>query len=188
MDKGTLQMRAPLTALICGGANTVLRDIEAAKQLFVPDAIFAVNNVVAVIKHVDFLVTVHPTKVPHWMTKRLANGYGGDSIIYWTVPGRPTPIGYEFKTSPNTKGGSGLLAISVARYLGFTKIVLAGMPMTPESAHFFDPKPWNECIIYRNVWEKRSDLKDYVRSVSGWTREHFGPPTVEWLKLLDPVG
>jgi hypothetical protein len=88
----------------------------------------------------------------------------------------------EFQRIPNTRGGSGLLAIYVARYLGYDKKVLAGIPMSPEMGHFFDERDWKECKLYRVVWEHNATLREDVRSMSGWTMQTFGFPEWDWLK------
>jgi hypothetical protein len=167
-------------ALICGGAKSVFEDIEQSKFLFEPDAVFAINDVLAQIPHVDFFVSMHPSKAPAWLKARRQNGYP-DPKSYWTAKDKTPPRGMRFETSPNTRGGSGLLAVFVARSMGYTKIVLAGIPLTIEGAHFHDARPWKECLLYRAVWERMNGLKVDVRSMSGWTREYFGYPEFDWL-------
>ena len=74
-----------------------------------------------------------------------------------------------------------MLAVVVARYLGYDKKVLAGCPMLPEQAHYHNTKPWKDFIHYKHVWETNEHIKADVRSMSGWTREHLGAPTTDWL-------
>lgn len=174
-------MNKPKTVLICGGAKSVFEDIDKAKNLVpYPNAIIAVNDVLAELPHVDFFVSMHPTKVTNWLKQRRDKGYA-DPKSYWTVKDRAVPRAPRFETHPNTRGGSGLLAVFVARYLGYQRIILCGIPMTTEGGHFFNEKKWTECHIYRTVWENMKSLKDDTRSVSGWTMEHLGAPSYDWV-------
>jgi len=170
------------TALICGGAASVFEDIEAAKKLFQPSAIFAINNILADIPDVDHFISMHPMKMPGWLKKRRENGFLVDPKDYWTAKDKTPPKGFEFKTIPNTRGGSGMLAVFVARYLGY-KSVLAGIPMTVVGAHYHNTRPWAECLHYRIVWERNESIRHDVRSMSGWTREWLGFPDEEWLAI-----
>lgn len=170
----------PKTALILGGAKTVFEDYERAKQLFQPDTVIAVNDSMAEFPDVEHFATMHPKKVKQWLDKRRAKGFE-DPKRYWTATDRAFPDGFEFQTLKNTRGGSGLLAIYVARYLGYDKKILAGIPMSPEMGHFFDERDWKECKLYRVVWEHNPTLREDTRSMSGWTMQTFGFPEADWL-------
>lgn len=173
-------MNMPKTVLICGGAKSVFEDIKEAKALITPDGIIAINDVFAELEHVDFFCTNHPEKAEKWVQVRRKKGYK-DPYSYWTATNKALPASPKFQTVPGTLGGSGLLAVSVARYLGYQKIILAGIPLTAEGGHFFNTRPWKECDYYRHVWGRNTSLKVDIRSVSGWTSEYFGRPTLEWL-------
>lgn len=170
-------------ALIIGGANTVFADIEEAYGLFRPDAVFAINDVVEHFEDVDYFCSMHPEKSDVWLGNREDNGYAPPREL-WTAHDRVkrAPAGMEYKSIGNTRGGSGLLAVYVAKKLGFERIVLAGIPMHANNAHFFDNRQWRECRLYQVVWEADPSLRDgSVRSLSGWTKEQFGYPDVFWL-------
>lgn len=174
--------------LICGGAKCVFEDYERATKMHNFDAIMAINDVGMELPKVDFWVSMHPEKMPRWLQGRRKNGHP-DPYSFWTSHDRAVPTGVQvqqlgltFNTIRNTRGGSGLLAIYVARYLQFDRKVLAGVPMTREQEHFHKAGWWKECNLYRVVWENNASLKEDVRSLSGWTKDRFGEPTVDWLR------
>lgn len=173
-------MNKPKTILICGGSKDVFKDIEAAKQIIEFDAILAINNILAELPHVDYFASMHPMKVPVWLDERRVRGYP-DPKSFWTCKKKPQPLSIRFETIPNTLGGSAMVAVHVARYLGYDKKILAGCPMQPEQAHYHNKKPWNDFIHYKKVWETDARVRHDVRSMSGWTREHLGAPTEDWL-------
>jgi hypothetical protein len=86
------------------------------------------------------------------------------------------------RSTPDWAGSSGLFAVKVAIEEGFERIVLAGVPMTAEGAHYYDAKVWTAAHVFHSGWNHRlPQIKDIVRSMSGWTRELLGEPTRDWL-------
>lgn len=175
------------TILIAGGAKCVFDDFERATKMHNFDSIMAVNDVGQELPKLDFWVSMHPEKMVRWLEGRRKNGHP-DPTSLWTGHDRAVPtgaqavkLGLTFNTIRNTRGGSGLLAIYVARYLKFERIVLAGIPMSRDQEHYHKPGWWKECNLYRVVWENNGSLKEDCRSMSGWTRAKFGEPTKEWL-------
>jgi len=82
----------------------------------------------------------------------------------------------------NASGSSGLYAVKLALEAGADKVVLAGVPMSAEAAHFFSPEPWQEVGGFIDAWSiVHPRLQHTVRSMSGWTRERLGAPTPDWL-------
>lgn len=175
--------------LICGGAKCVFDDMERAHVMHEFDSIMAINDIGMHLPKLDFWVSMHPDKMVRWLEGRRNNGHP-DPISFWTGHDRAVPtgakavqLGLTFQTLRNTRGGSGLLAIFAARYMQFDRIALAGIPMQREEEHFHKPGWWKECNLYRTVWENNASLRSGdVRSFSGWTRDKFGEPTVEWLR------
>ena len=90
---------------------------------------------------------------------------------------------------PNGGGSSGLFATRIALEVGYDRVVLAGVPLIGETGVM--ERDGTESVrepsgggfaIYRGGWQKvYNEIKDNVRSMSGWTRETFGAPTAEWL-------
>lgn len=166
--------------LILGGARSVFIDMNDAYRLCPEyDAVFGINDIVQEVPEITHALTMHPDKMPKWLEGRVDNGHSTD-LEFWTAADKKVPPDLPFQRIRNTRGGSGLLAIYVARHLGFNKIVLAGIPMTQEGEHYHTSGKWRECRLYRVVWENESTEKDDVRSLSGWTREKFGEPTIDW--------
>jgi hypothetical protein len=66
--------------------------------------------------------------------------------------------------------------------LSINKVVLAGIPMTNAAGHYDETGDWNEAHKYQREWkEKVKVLEGRVKSMSGWTQELLGAPTLEWL-------
>lgn len=163
----------PTTLLILGGAQCVWDDIETAEKLCIYDAVMAVNDIGKDYPgRLDYWVTLHPDKLPLWASERC----GSRDYEVWSH----RRIGGVHEVLEPGKGGSGLFGIRVGLDQGFTKIVLAGVPME-STPHYFDDKPWDAMARFLPAWEE-AEIGTYVRSMSGWTRETFGAPTKDWLK------
>jgi hypothetical protein len=86
---------------------------------------------------------------------------------------------------PNWGGTSSAYAVDLALKAGWDRVVLCGVPMAGNESLGVDeilayPTGYE---VYRIGWEKHYDeIKDKVRSMSGWTRELLGEPTEEWLE------
>lgn len=171
------------TALVLGGALSVFEEYEQAKKLHDFSLYIGVNDVIGEIPEISHAVSMHPGKMDRWLKARRDKGFI-DPKHYWTSRDRAVQaVGdLKFDTIPNTRGGSGLLAVYVARHLGCNKIVLAGIPMSIKGEHFHTPGLWKECRLYRVVWEANASLKTDVRAFSGWTGGTYGPPTRDWLE------
>jgi len=170
----------PKRALILGGASCVWEDVEAALDLAEFDCIIAANDVGA---HwsgpLDHWVSLHPEKLNGWLRARREKGYP-DGFTTWS---HKKQAGCNVdRATDDWKGSSGLFAVKVARELGYERIVLCGVPLNAEGAHFFDAKPWKAFQGFRNGWlNHRAEIAPYVRSVSGWTREILGAPDESFL-------
>lgn len=172
------------TALIIGGADNVWEDAEAALSLFTPDAVFAVKTMIA---HwplkVDYGVTLHPEWTAKWLRERarITGRSDADKIEIWAHKPFGTVVQ---KVTPDWQGSSGLFAVKIALEEKFDGIVLAGVPMDNRK-HFTKPGAWSSFQIFLKGWQVHMpELRDKVRSMSGWTKEHLGEPTPEWLSAL----
>jgi hypothetical protein len=82
----------------------------------------------------------------------------------------------------NASGSSGLFAVKVAMEAGYDRIILAGVPMQVEGAHFFNASPWGEVGSFTEAWKiALPRIAPHVRSMSGWTKDLLGYPSFEWL-------
>lgn len=176
----TVVRTPPRRALILGGAKTVWEDVEAALALSEFDCVIAANDVGA---HwsgkLDHWVSLHPDRLARWILERERKGYP-NGFATWA---HKKLAGCQIdNTTSDWKGSSGLFAAKVALELGYNRIVLCGVPLSADGAHFFDPKPWAAFQAFRFGWiAHRPLLVPHVRSMSGWTQELLGAPDRNWL-------
>lgn len=171
------------SALILGGARCLHDDVAAARALFSPDLLIATNNAGRDWPEpIDHWVSFHGEKLAGWIEARRVAGLQPAGRI-WTAMHRRPVVGLQTSVAPNWGGSSGLLAVTVALVeLGCERVVLAGVPLDKRQAHFDDTKPWTEASKYRTAWMKHlPEMRDRVRSMSGWTAEKLGTVTAEWL-------
>ena len=127
-------------------------------------------------------VTLHAEYLPGWMAFRRGHLYGsGDQPMTHSNKVKP---GVDVAWPMGQLGGtSGLYACFVALLLGYTEIVLAGVPMSG-SGHYFDP-PWygsefqdraNE-LVWK--WARDNVFEGRVKSLSGHTKQWLGAPVEE---------
>lgn len=135
---------------------------------------------------IDHWVSFHAELFEKWTTRRRHSNFPCIST-YWTALARGRSRaaecnGFKINQVVCEGGSSGLIGVRVAQAIG-CKIVLCGIPMEPEAAHYDEANPWNEALVHRKIWEQHiPELKDVVRSCSGWTQQVFGPPTEEWIR------
>lgn len=182
-----LIVRAPtrqdIAIVVCGGGDPFEEYVAARKitgEAGRNVTIFAGNDMIQQFPdHIDHAVTLHPDKLQIWMPGRKANGFP-DIASVWCH--RPYGNGVTEWTR-DWQGSTGLFAVKVARELGFVHIVLCGVHMSEESNHFVRKTPWKAASGFKRGWLTRlPQLKPYVRSFGGWTRQELGAPTVEWLQ------
>lgn len=188
-------------ALVVGRSADALEEVEAALRARAFDALVVVGKMGEVFPHrIDHWVSFHAELFDKWAAARTAAGYPA-AQVYWTATYRgrsraSTRAGAALtacrplRHAPCVGGSSGFLAVQVARdVLKFDRIVLAGVPMTPEGGHLASTasrselnKPWADARMYWATWEDHADrLRPHVRSMSGRTRVLFGAPADDWL-------
>ena len=188
------------TALIIGGGACVWDDLDALEAMVGRwrGPVFAVNDAACRrdvngrcwTRKIDHFCTLHAEKVARWKQERrklvlsLGRSTEWDYFETWSCTKR-TPVDHHF--SGNTKGSSGLYAVSVAFHLGHPRVVLCGVPMDNRRNAFRDETEWKAYRRYTDAWVDRArnarpEFVDRIRSMSGWTREKFGAPTPEWIR------
>lgn len=171
-------------ALLLGCAETVWDDVKAAERLVgAPSTIIAVNDAGADYPSpVDHWVSLHPEQFSTWRARRVQQGYPMHGTLAWS---RRNPEFVDCIMEHWGKGTSGLYAVTVARYLGFEKIILCGITID-KRPHYHDGflgRPWKEYPKHRPGWEQNlKRIARSTRSMSGWTRDLLGAPTKEWLR------
>lgn len=166
--------------LILGGARCVWEDVASLGQWPAHVDVAAVNDVGAKWPgHLRFWASLHPKKFKKWEMLRKNNGHPSGYEKYGNKFGKPM-IDWVV---PDWGGSSGLYAVKISLSLGYDKIVLAGIPMDPKEKHFFSEKDWEACFQhrFREAWERHiDDIKPFVRSCSGWTRNLLGGPEINY--------
>ncbi len=173
-------------ALILGSAACRAEDEAAARALFKPDLVIAVNQAGADYPgQLDAWVSFHPELFPKWLTER-RKAERPPATELFTAERRPLPHSVTARRVGNWGGSSGLLACVVAIELKVTHGVLAGIPLDAYQGHYYSPeKPWRDGGNYRQAWIRKLDELGRFRSMSGLTREWLGAPTKEWLAMAD---
>jgi hypothetical protein len=133
-------------------------------------------------------VTLHPEYFPGWMAYRKGHLYGsGDTPMCHSHKHKP---GVDVVWPMGQLGGtSGLYACFVGLLLGYTEIVLAGIPMTG-SGHYFDPHWYGSEFQDRPnelVWKWARDnvFEGKVKSLSGLTKKWLGSPVIDEAREVD---
>ena len=176
----------PIAVVVLGGASCVWTDYDAACHLLdgagVQHVPFVINDMLAVFPREATGVTLHPDKLAAWLKVREQKGLPKLEAIW-----AHRPFAGVTNSLDDWGGSSGLFACHIALYRGFTKIILCGVPMTVDGMHFVRQQRWNACSAFRRAWEQRhAQIAPFVRSMSGWTAERLGQPTIEFLKGDDP--
>lgn len=170
--------------VVIGGGGDPLSQYEAAKALCALAGktqleIIACNDMIALFPdELHNAVTLHPDKMPSWLRLRQEHGFN-DPPRLWA---HRSYRGFTHHTR-DWQGSSGLISTKIAREIGLTHIILCGVPMTVEDDHFVRHQRWNAAHGFRRGWVRHiPTLKPFVRSMSGWTLEQFGEPTIAWLQ------
>lgn len=182
-------------ALVLAGAECVWDDLSELETMigarWTAGPIIVINDLGAIFpRPFQHWVSLHTERLREWVALRVANGLPGGMTLWGKHnPHRDSHLSYRFR--PHRNGGSsGMLAVDVAeKGLGHSRVVLCGVPMD-KRPHFRESvvhqagAPWNSWNAHLNGWKRyREELVPIVRSMSGWTRETFGPPTLEWLGI-----
>lgn len=173
------------SALVLGGASRVWEDASASLDLFTPDLTIAVNDMIgAWPSHLDIAATLHPEKLHLWLRERRRKGFNEPETWAHKQTGPNGKVEARIdRATDDWKGSSGLFAVKIALEQSCDLIVLAGVPMDADAAHFFDPKSWNDANAFHKGWlAHKAKIAPYVRSMSGWTAELLGRPDASWLQ------
>lgn len=175
--------------MICGGGEGVWVEREEALDLLAvvgaEPVSLAINE--AGIYHPDPLdhwVSLHPDKLVvepnEWALQRERNG-GSPAGTVWSVTRLHSTVD---RTVRNWNGGSsGLLATDAAvNGLGLSHVILCGVPIDARPNEF-KGEPWAQFERFQAAWKRaQPKMAGRVRSMSGWTRELLGSPTLDWLE------
>lgn len=194
------------SALVIGCASSVWDDLKAAKELATYDAIYCVKQIgIHYPEAFDVWVTLHPEAMDNYEAQRhalgLPNGYqivappkgelSADHASKGNIARRVSYLWHD--ANSNASASSGIYGAKIALADGFRKIVLAGIPMTPEGGHFMPESKTVAGAVRGKVWSGHNSfvvgmnnaiphLIGKVKSMSGYTRKVLGEPTQEWFR------
>jgi len=180
----------PEVALVFGGAENVYAEYNEAKRLCaeagLPFVTAVLNSALSVFPgRVDIGVTLHPENLAKWLPER-----GLHNLPPVTYVWAHRPATNVARYTRDWGGSCSLFATKVLRTEGFNKIILCGCPMDTAAGHFLRKARWNAALAFRRGWNshKKEIPPSCLRSMSGWTKEQFSFPTVEWLKEPCTIG
>lgn len=173
--------RQDVAIVICGGGDPFAEADRALDLCAVAGrmhTLFAGNDMIgkwpSIVHHA---CTLHPDKLFMWTGERITN-HLEPAERTWAH----RPFSGITDHTRDWSGSTGLFCVKVARELGFVHILLCGVHMSRDSNHFVRREPWIHAEGFIRGWQAHLvELKPYVRSFGGWTREQFGLPTPQWI-------
>lgn len=173
-------------ALVAGGASSVMDELEEALALCAEAGespiIIAVNDTIPLVRDPIAAATLHPHKLPGWIAARAAAGWPTpvERWCHYRAKGNPAGVTH---IAQDWSGSSGLFAVNVARQKRVERVILCGVPMSPEAGHVTRGIPWDQAFRYKKGWtDHMHEIRYLVRSMSGWTAAMLGTPDLDWLE------
>lgn len=164
-------------AVVLGGAAGNWDELSRASAIQPVRYLVAVND--AAMHYpgkLDAFVTLHPEKLSGWLGARRTAGLPEPAtvIAHTAHPAVTEVVDYQWPGQTGS-GSSGLFAVKVALERTALPVVLCGVPLQAERAHFFCDAPWGEVNQFRAAWGSVKDrLLGRVKSMSGWTATLLG--------------
>lgn len=180
----------PETAIVCGSAPSLVQEFGETLGHRSGAFVIAVNQAVQLVR-AQVLFTQHPEKASEFLAvsrNRKAEVHMGKYRRF--ARGTPVSVYWPNCAQGVTSGGS---AIHVACMMGFSEVILCGLPMEGGSGYAtgldqggeerrfgMEPSHSAYVIAYRSRFEnfvaEHPVLLRPVRSCGGWTRRLFGAP------------
>lgn len=150
---------------ICESANTCrLYDFMAV----------GIDAVHRYLGRIAYFATYHPSEIAAAKERRAAAGGNTDYKVISHI--QHESLVDEIIPYEPPSGSSSLLGVLAALKMGYEKIILAGCPLEGKN------DKGGSYETFRAGWEKKlPEIKDRVRSLSGWTREILGESTEAWM-------
>lgn len=192
------------TALVIGCAANVWEDLKAARALASYDAIYCVKQMgIHYRDKFDVWATLHPEAMNDYEHQRkvlgLPNGYqivappAKELGMHGEKGNIARRVSYLWPNSDgSSSASSGIYGAKIALDDGFERVVLAGVPMSPDAGHFLPETKtvsgqvrgpvWTGCGAFEIGFNNALPyLMNRVKSMSGRTQKVLGAPTKEWL-------
>lgn len=173
-------MNVSKTLIIIGSAPCVQEDIIAFATSFIPWAersdymLIGLDSVDKYLGRAKYFTTYHPADIAAALKRRTEAGGNTDWIIVSQEQNGMIDIVIPLLSGPS--GSSSLCGVHAGMKEGYKKIILCGCPLIGKNAAN------DNYEVYQQGWlAKYKEIKECVRSMSGWTREFLGAPTLEWL-------
>ena len=133
---------------------------------------------------IQYFASYHPYEIEEAKERRAKTGGNTDYMIISHVNEEVNGLGEIIKYDVNLtipieppSGSSALLGVLAGIKLGYEKIIVCGCPLTGKNTTGYD------YAEFRVGWTaKLSEIKAFTRSMSGWTKELLGEPTIQWLE------
>lgn len=163
------------TVRIIGGGSCMWQDFKESEGLLPGTDIICVNMSGMVIPHATHLFSWHKKQISAIKEWRIAEWSDCKAVVHSVDDyGRVNWI-WRFNGGTSV---SGLSCIDLAHLLGYSKIILVGIPMD-NKGYFYKP---NDNPDMHDRWRHDEVKKihqlygDKVKSFSGFTKEVFGAP------------
>lgn len=175
------------SAVVCGNAQGVFDEYEAAVKILGRDAVvFGVNDVGMYLDRLDHWVSLHTANLAGWQTVRWLHNKGVENVEIHAPDEKPS-VDYIWHGLTPIMAISGYFAMQIAYIMGCAPIVLCGCPGAGVK-RFFESAPRSDFSYgagangmdagvreqLMNEMIRLPDFKSKVRSMSGWTRDYFG--------------
>lgn len=163
-------------AVVLGGAARAFDELSRASQIQPVRYLVAVNDAACHYPgRLDAFVTLHPEKLSGWLGARRTAGLPEPAtvIAHTAAPHVTEVVDYQWPGQTGS-GSSGLFATKIALERTALPVVLCGVPMDADRAHFFNDQPWDQVTQFRDAWVAMKPHLTRVRSMSGWTAGLLG--------------
>lgn len=163
-----------MRAIVVGSGRTVWDDYRAAGSE--PAEVFAVNDMIVFFPEIRHGVSHHQDKLPHWL--RLRPGKRGALEKITLHSSAPYEGVHRAWPEYRAGGSSTLLAVRIARAIGFDHVVVIGTPLDARGYVWADPLlEAKDFARYRKAWvDAVGELRGHVFAPSGFLRELLGWP------------
>ena len=176
--------------VITGAAPCLIEDIGAMKSLFftLHLSLFTFDYMTIGLDAVDkylwdikYFATQHPKDIEAAIGRRVLLGANTDFKIIAHTEHKTKSTGQNIvdliiPIEEGVHGSSSLMGVQAGIQLGYQKIIVCGCPLIGINEKKFD------YAFYHDGWiAKYEQIKNVVRSMSGWTKDLLGAPIKDWL-------
>ena len=184
------------TCLVIGGAECVWDDLDELEEMMGepwPGVVIVVNAMGYERGHngriydgpIHHWATLHAEKMGGWKRQRNQAGLPG-GYQTWSPVNRTVINHHVTGYSGGSSGYYGSAGVGLS-FLRHPRAVLCGIPMDG-SPNSFSGQAWKSHNRYLRAWLRDGNkFMGRMKSFSGWTRQTFGVPTLDWISLVPPA-